>query len=452
MMNPQPRYLSVFASYRKQILIGLGIGAVCALVVFAALFFTSGAAVTALSLQGDALLGSDAQAEATVRDTGLLPVHYHAVLLADGKEAASKDVTIKPGEEMTVTLQVPGLSLGAHTLQLGEAKAEIKVLRPADFTVKSLDIQPQDIKPGDDVTVTAVVDNTGDVKGSFSGSLLMDLTATQTLAASIDAGGEQTVSAVIKAVQRGSHSVTLGSQTMVFAALAPADIQLQSFSLGATYAQPGQTVDATIILANNGDVDGTYSLTMLCNDAVYKEQNVDVGANDTVTIHIDVSANTAGSYDFVVGDQRNTLQIVQISRPKTGALLVKKANGGICYLTIENDYSDKDVIVTLVSTSNPTAPVLMVYVRAGEKTGKIKIKNGTYLEYYTYGSDMDSTTRKFMADPNYGKFDDVLTFKTYKTYSGWYVYTHYAYYESTFGGYGSGAMTSSPIDPDQYPN
>jgi hypothetical protein len=199
-------------------------------------------------------------------------------------------------------------------------------------------------------------------------------------------------------------------------------------------------------------VDGTYSLTMLCNDAVYKEQNVDVGANDTVTIHIDVSANTAGSYDFVVGDQRNTLQIVQISRPKTGALLVKKANGGICYLTIENDYSDKDVIVTLVSTSNPTAPVLMVYVRAGEKTGKIKIKNGTYLEYYTYGSDMDSTTRKFMADPNYGKFDDVLTFKTYKTYSGWYVYTHYAYYESTFGGYGSGAMTSSPIDPDQYPN
>lgn len=452
MMNPQPRYLSIFASYRKQILIGLGIGAACALVVFAALFFIGETSVTAMSLSGDALLGSDVQMNVTVHNAGLLPAKYSAVLLADGEKAASQEISLAPGEQQTVKIPVSGLSLGAHTIEAGGAKADIKVLKPASYTVKSLDIEPKDVKPGDDVTVTAVIDNSGDVQGNFVSALLLDQQNAATVSAQIGPGGEQTVTSTLKAVARGSHTVGLGSASSQFKALAPAEIQLRSFSLASTYAQPGQAVDATVILENIGDADGTYHLKIMSGDAVYSEQDVAVSASATETVHVNVSGDKAGSYVFIVGDQRRMLQIVQITRPKTGSLLVKKANGGVCYITVENGYP-VDMVLTLVSSSNPTTPVLMVYVRAGEKSGKIKVKNGTYLIYYTYGTDMDSASRRFIGDPNYGVFDDTLTLKTYKTYSWYYVTTHYVYYEFVFGKPGSNADTySHSIISNEYPD
>lgn len=427
MINQQPRPSGFFRARRKQILLGAGIGAGGVALVFAVLLLLAwgGAQATALSLSGEAIYGQTVKMEVTVENGGLLPAKFHAVLMADGEEACVQDVRLEPREVRKLLLDATGLEPGMHTMAVGAAKADIKVLRPASFAVTNVAVQPMTPLPGEDVTVTATVRNTGEVKGKFSAEFMLDGRLAATGKAEVEPGGQQTVAATLKAVARGAHTVSVGGVKKDFSALAPAHIEITGFSLSADYVKPGQAVTATVSLENSGDLAATYNLQVLVGGKVEARQDIYVLGGKKLTYTYDFSRPKEGSYTVQAGDFTGTLLVANVSRPATNTLLVKKANGGSCSISVSNGYPSMDVIITLVNTSSPKAPVLSFYVRAGETSKKIKVKNGTYYVFYTAGADYAPSFKKFLGTPYYLRSEDTLTCKTYKTYEGRYVYTHY---------------------------
>ena len=91
---------------------------------------------------------------------------------------------------------------------------------------------------------------------------------------------------------------------------------------------------------------------------------------------------------------------------------------------------------------NPTKPLLSVYVRAGSATKKIKIKNGSYIIYYSTGTEFESVSRKFLTDPVYNKFDDTMVCQGSRR--AWTDYTLSIYVSN-------GNASVTPVDEDDYP-
>ena len=152
-------------------------------------------------------------------------------------------------------------------------------------------------------------------------------------------------------------------------------------------------------MKNTGDVAGAYSLQLLVNGKAANTQSITVEPNSSKTYTFKVAQGKAGKYVLKTGAISQTLYVVVITRPKNGTLIVKKANSGYGRLTLVNGYKDRDAIFVLTSTSNPKAPQLTVYVRAGSKSANIKIKDGNYYVFYSTGTSYDSASKRFIKNP-----------------------------------------------------
>jgi hypothetical protein len=449
----QPKPAGFFAQGRKNLRLflfgaGIGAGTVALTVATILLLAWGGAKPAVMALQGEAVAGTDVLFEVDVKNGGVLNQKYKAVLLVDGEKTDEQVVTLQSKETVKVTLRASGLTAGTHVFAVGDIRQDIRVLRPAAFTVTGISVQPQNPLPGEDVTVTATVQNTGEVKGEYTAEFILDGKLADTGKVEVGPGGQQTATAKLKSVARGTHTVSLGGAEKGFAALAPAHIEVTGLTLSNDYAMPGQTVTATVSLENSGDLAATYTLQLLVGGAVEAQQDIFVTGGKKLTYTYDLSRPKEGSYDVQAGYFSRTLLVANISRPATNTLLVKKANGGSCSISVSNGFKDMDVIITLVSTSNPKAPLLSFYVRAGESSKKIKVKNGSYYVFYTVGTDYAPSYKKFLGDPYFLRSEEVLTCKTYKTYEGIYVYTHFTDFtlQLNVSGGNSQAITVSEND------
>jgi hypothetical protein len=440
MIALQPKPAGFFARYGKLYLFGAGIGTACASLLLCALliFGRANAKATGLVLTGDAVYGRSIAAEVTVKNSGMLKAQYSAALTVDGVEYAVQKTKLRGGETKKLTMELEGLAAGAHTVAIDGLTADVRMLRPASFMVVDVEVRPEDPRPGDDVTVTATVRNAGEVPGDYRPVFTLDGKNVTADMVSIEPGGERTAEATVSGVARGPHEVTLGGMRKTFSALAPAHIEITGMDLSAGYMQPGGMATAFIYLRNSGDLTGSYDLKVLIGGEQAAVMTVSLGGGGETACTYEFSIDKEGDYVVAAGDFSRTLKVAAISRPATGTLLVKKANGGTCTLQISNEFSDRDVVVTLAATGDPLVPVLSVYVRAGEKTKTIKVKNGTYFVYYAEGIDYATNRKIFLGNALYRQFDgkmECTTYKTYEYYDYYYkVITHYSAFTLIFNG------------------
>lgn len=93
---------------------------------------------------------------------------------------------------------------------------------PAAFQTAGLMINPAEVEPGEEVSITTTVTNTGDVKGNYMAELKMDDTTQQTMQVIVDAGETKAVTFVVVKDTPGIHEVALGGLNGRFEVLKPA--------------------------------------------------------------------------------------------------------------------------------------------------------------------------------------------------------------------------------------
>ncbi len=368
-------------------------------------------------------LGKPFSAKVELENKGILSAKdYHAVLLVDGEEIDTEDLTLESKDPQSVTFDIKGLPAGKHKASIGGVDKEFTVYRPAELKLTGFTLSAEKLMVGESVKVTATIKNMGELPGEYSGELTLDGGKLEVLKTTVEAGQEQVLEAEFTMEERGNHTFALEGENKAVTVIAPANVEVTGLKLSKTYPKPKEAITATVTVENDGDMPGKYKVVLNINGKAAQEKEVTVEANSTQSVVFRVSQAKAGRYTVAVGGFSESMRVVVITRPANGALLVKKVNSGYGRLTLKNGYSDSDAIFILASTSSPKVPLLTVYVRAGATTPKIKVKDGTYLVYYSIGGSYDSASKKFISEPKYGRFEDSIKFTTTRTtYSVWTV-------------------------------
>ena len=92
---------------------------------------------------------------------------------------------------------------------------------PAAFQTAGLSINPAELNPGQELTITAMVTNTGDIEGSYIAELKINDTTEQAMELVVVAGETQTLSFLVSKDTPGIYEVTLGELTGQFEVVEP---------------------------------------------------------------------------------------------------------------------------------------------------------------------------------------------------------------------------------------
>lgn len=133
----------------------------------------------------------------------------------------------------------------------------------AEFKVSDLVISPQEVTPGQVVTLSCTVTNTGTEAGDYTLKLGGDFTAAQTV--TLEPGESTTVSFTVTPDRVKTYSVTVDGLSGSFRAteMPAADIRVENLVISPGEVYAGETVTISVAAANYGAVAGTKRI--VCN-------------------------------------------------------------------------------------------------------------------------------------------------------------------------------------------
>lgn len=439
--SPLRRYLPWILGGSGALLLALA--AAVALLLF---LFSGKVVVTGLTLSHNRVtLGQTTTATIKLENHSRVSRKYRLILLADGKEATSLDVKLKGSEIRDIALDLPDLTLGDHVIKAEEITQQVRILTPAAFTVVSLTADPPTSILGENVKLIATVKNTGETAGTYTCNATMDGVALPTRTVQVEPGATNTVEIPIPSAAAGLHAAQIGKAATMLRVLRPTKISISDISSDRHYVPVNKDIAIQVTLQNEGDVEGIFPVIVWIDGDAQPNQNVTVKGKQTVLIPLTYRFDKAGAHKIEINGSVLTINVVAVTQPGNGTLLVKKANGGSGKLTLVNN-NDTDVLFILAKEADPKTPLLMVYVRGKSTTKTIRVKDGVYIVYYSLGSDFDSASKRFITDPNYSRFDDPISYST--KYDDYYVY--YSTWKITLNS-GDGNSPTRAVPEDQFP-
>ena len=88
--------------------------------------------------------------------------------------------------------------------------------RPANLELNELTVDPVEVGIGEDVTISVLVTNTGDLTGSYGVSLKIDNEVKQIRMVKLDGHGTQSVSFNVRSIPAGEHTVSVNDLSATF--------------------------------------------------------------------------------------------------------------------------------------------------------------------------------------------------------------------------------------------
>ncbi|MFC1962572.1 CARDB domain-containing protein [Chloroflexota bacterium] len=131
-----------------------------------------------------------------VANTGDLPGSYEVALKIDNVAVATRDVTLAGGDSQTVVFTTTKDVAGIHTVSINGLSGTFTVREapvPAAFATSDLTISPTTVDIGENVTISVLVTNTGELTGSYEVALKIDNVAVATRDVTLAGGDSQTV-------------------------------------------------------------------------------------------------------------------------------------------------------------------------------------------------------------------------------------------------------------------
>ncbi len=93
--------------------------------------------------------------------------------------------------------------------------------RPANITLSNLSVSPTEIATQESVNISAIISNTGDVRGAYAVNLKVDNALVQTKQIILDGGDQTTVSFSLTGDAEGTHTVSIGSLSGTYTVKTP---------------------------------------------------------------------------------------------------------------------------------------------------------------------------------------------------------------------------------------
>lgn len=186
------------------------------------------------------------------------------------------------------------------------------------FAVKLL---PEKVEPGETITITAEVQNSGRAAGYYELVLFLDGEEAETQEVNILPGEKENVSfSITRSLPPGSYQVGLNEWTGEIKVLKPAEFHVENFKLTPAEIQVDQesTVNATI--RNKGEISGSYKLELLFDGETVLSEEIDLAGSSSETFSHKLSREEPGQYQVALNEHSKTLKVLRPAEIKVSDL------------------------------------------------------------------------------------------------------------------------------------
>jgi hypothetical protein len=169
-----------------------------------------------------------------------------------------------------------------------------------------------DILPGDEVEVTARVENGGTAAGSYRAELSVDGAVEARQDVTLDPGESTTVRFVVQAGTPGNHEITIGPAMATLHVVADAAFRVSGLRLAteAVEIQAGDPLEYVADVTNTGAKAGTYDAALVVDGAVQASQSVPVDPGEKATVRFSIVAGSPGVHDVEVGEAQASYTVL----------------------------------------------------------------------------------------------------------------------------------------------
>ena len=167
-------------------------------------------------------IGETVTISLVVTNTGGKSGSYIVTLDINGVKEADETVTVAAGDSQEVSFSVTKEDAGIYSVAVAELTGSFTVVAPAAFSVSDLSLQPAQVKPGEAVTISASVANTGGESGSYTVVLKIDGVKEAEKTVTIAAGESLDVSFSVTKEEADTYTVTVDGLSGSFT-VAPAE-------------------------------------------------------------------------------------------------------------------------------------------------------------------------------------------------------------------------------------
>lgn len=196
--------------------------------------------------------------------------------------------------------------------------------KPAAFTLSLVGISPSEVAPGEKVTITVSVANTGGRDGSRSVVLEINGVKEDEKTVTIAPGASKEVTFTVVKDQPGKYSVMVGGLGGGFTVVAPpslpaapAAFSLSKLSIIPAEVKPDAPVTIGVSVANTGGTEGSYDMVLKVNGVKEAEQSVTLAAGKSETVNFTVSKKEPGSYSVEINGQSGSFTVAEAAPPTT---------------------------------------------------------------------------------------------------------------------------------------
>ncbi len=177
--------------------------------------------------------------------------------------------------------------------------------RPAAFSVTDLAIAPNEVDIGERVTISLSVANTGDLTGSHKVTLKIDNVVVATEDVTLAGGASQKITfTTAKKDVAGTYQVEVDGLSLPFTVKPPppkpAAFATSTLTISPTEVDIGQRVTISVLVANTGELSGSYTVTLTINKVVVATRDVTLAGGASQKVTFITVKDVAGTYQVEV--------------------------------------------------------------------------------------------------------------------------------------------------------
>ena len=254
-----------------------------------------------------AVEGNSVLVSVDVTNSGEVKGPFNVRLKIDEALFQMKFVPIAAGQTVTVSFIVDAPAAGSHDVELNGLAGTFSVLTPP--VLASLVISPAQAQVGDRVAISADISNTGEVSGNYT--VVLKVNGLDEERKIVELGLDTTLPIVFDITKDnpGNYSISLGGLSGNFTMLKRAEFTISNLSISLSQVLPGREVSVICNVANTGEVDGFYPVSLKVDGVQVDSKDVPVPAGATQTVAFSLARETCGTYNLAVGGLSGTLVI-----------------------------------------------------------------------------------------------------------------------------------------------
>ncbi|MCW4014959.1 MAG: hypothetical protein NWF06_01175 [Candidatus Bathyarchaeota archaeon] len=304
----------------------------------------------------EAGIGDPITVSVTATNTGDETGEFSLELFVNDQKRQTKSIQLDGGENELVQFEITENSEGDYEVEIGglttsfTITSEAQSVKPAEFQVTDLTINPSSALVDEVVTISVKVTNVGEESGTYTVNLTVDGVTRDSKDVTVTGQATDIVEFEVSEQNAGTYTVEVADQSGSFSveSLTPASTNTRLYSLTVSPYEVwgGETVTIKAKAANLVSESSTLQVRILIDGEIeaIKTVTLDADAKDVIIQHSVTAKSgtpeekTEGySVEIVnLGNQTNTLRgFFQVAPDNYHTVSITRAGGGSIPLTFE---------------------------------------------------------------------------------------------------------------------